>query len=320
MERTAAAPLVVVNPSASQLHDPARRERVTTSLLGAVEARTGRVPVLVDSTREATLAALAAASHAPLVAVAGGDGTIRDAAAALSGSAVPLAIVPAGTGNVFASALGIPRRAAEAVRLIETGTADAVDLGRVAWGGAGVAQAGEAVGGGAGGEMTFVVACGLGFDARVMVAATTELKRRLGFLAYVVVTMREAARLRPVRFRIEADGELNEVDGLVVLIANCGELIPGVVGPRHPIDPTDGLLDVFVVLGTGIASGLRGATESVLAAGPLPHRRSRALRFHARKVRVTADPPEPVQVDGDAHEADWLEAWVVPGALAVLRP
>ena len=168
--------------------------------------------------------------------------------------------------------------------------------------------------------MAFVVACGVGFDARVMAAATLDLKRRLGFLAYVVGTMREAARLRPVAFRIEADGEVHEVDGLVVLIANCGQLIPGLVGPRQPIDPTDGLLDVFVVTGTGIPSGLLGAAESVLAAGPPPHRRSRALRFHARRVRVTSDPQEPVQVDGDAHAARWLEATVRPGALTVLRP
>jgi diacylglycerol kinase family enzyme len=191
----------------------------------------------------------------------------------------------------------------------------------VSWGHAGAAgTAGIATPGEAAGEMTFVVACGVGFDARVMAAATTELKRRLGFLAYVVVTMREAARLRPARFRIETDDELHEVEGLVVLIANCGQLVPGLVGPRHPIDPTDGLLDVIVVLGTSIPSGLRGAAESVLAIGPPPHRQSQALRFHARRVRVSSDPPEPVQVDGDAHEAEWLEATILPGALTVLRP
>ena len=112
MDGSTASPLVIVNANASQLTDPARRERVTSSLLRAVESRTGRAPVLVDSTPEAARAALADAADAPLVAVAGGDGTIREASAALAGSGVPLAIVPAGTGNVFASALGIPRQAA----------------------------------------------------------------------------------------------------------------------------------------------------------------------------------------------------------------
>jgi diacylglycerol kinase family enzyme len=315
MEGRTGSPLVIVNPRASQLADAARRTRMTDAMLRAVEARTGRSPVLVDPTPEAARVALAAATDAPLVAVAGGDGTIRDAAAALAGSGVPLAIVPAGTGNVFASALGIPRRAADAIRRIETGSAHRVDLGRVAWGRAGATDPGEA-----GGEQTFVVACGLGLDARVVSAATTDLKRRLGFLAYVVATMQEAARLRPVSFRIDVDGDINEVQGLVVLIANCGQLIPGLVGPRHPIDPTDGLLDVIVIQGTGIASGLLGSAETLLATGRPPHRRARSLRFHARRVRVDANPPEPVQIDGDAHEADWLECEVLPGALTVLRP
>ena len=315
MEGRAASPLVVVNPNASQLTDRARRERVAESLLRAVEARTGRVPILVDTTPEAARDALAAATGAPLVAVAGGDGTIREAATALAGTGIPLAIVPAGTGNVFASALGIPRHAASATRWIETGRLDRLDVGTASWGRVDPSAPGDDVG-----QMGFVVACGVGFDARVMAAATPEMKRRLGFLAYAVGAMREASRLRPVAFRIEADDEVHEVHGLVVLIANCGQLIPGLVGPRHPIDPADGLLDVFVVQGTGIPSGLLGAAESVFASGPPPYRRSRALRFHARRVRVTSDPVEPVQVDGDAHEARWLEATVLPGALTVLRP
>jgi diacylglycerol kinase family enzyme len=45
-----------------------------------------------------------------------------------------------------------------------------------------------------------------------------------------------------------------------------------------------------------------------------------SVRLRARSVRVTADPPEPAQVDGDHHEADWLAAECVPAGLLVLRP
>jgi diacylglycerol kinase (ATP) len=315
MEGGTGTPLVIVNPTASRLADPVRRARVVEGLVAAVEARTGRTPTLADSTADVARAALAAATDAPLVAVAGGDGTIRETAAALSGSGVPLAIVPAGTGNVFAAALGIPRRTSDAVRLIETADPARIDLGTASWGASGAGHDAAADG-----SMTFGVACGTGFDARVMAAATTELKHRLGFLAYVVATMREAARLRPSTFEIVADDEHVQVTGLVVLIANCGQLIPGLVGPREPIDPTDGLLDVFVVTAGGVAGGIAGAAESLLAAGALPQRRRLSLRFRGRRIRVHAKPPEPVQVDGDAHEADWLEGTVVPGALTVLRP
>jgi diacylglycerol kinase (ATP) len=172
----------------------------------------------------------------------------------------------------------------------------------------------------AAGSRTFVVACGLGFDARVMAGATTSLKRRLGFGAYVLSTAREAARLRPVRFRIEADDKVYEVGGVVVMLANCGQLLPGLVGPRQPFDPADGLLDVVVIRATGAVGGFAGVAEVLLAGEEPPHRRARSMRVRARRVRVTSDPLEPVQVDGDHHEADWLSAESEPGALTVLRP
>jgi diacylglycerol kinase family enzyme len=317
MEGHAHPPVVVVNRVASRVADSSRRDRLVESVVAAVVARTGQTPIVVDASPEAAREALslAGAEATPLVVVIGGDGTIREAASALAGAGVPMAIVPAGTGNVFAAALGIPRRASDAVRLIAEGRPVAVDLGNAAWGGIvdGRQLAPE-------GSMAFAVACGIGFDARVMSTASTELKRRLGFFAYVVATLREATRLRQVAFRIEADGEVHEVNGLVVLVANCGQLIPGLIGPRHPIDPTDGLLDVIVITGTGIASGLAGSAETLVAAGPPPHRRTNSLRFHARRIRLTVDQPEPLQVDGDPAEADWLEARIVPGAASVLRP
>jgi diacylglycerol kinase family enzyme len=309
-------PLVVINPVASRVADPARRERLLGAIVDAVEERTGRVPVVVDESPAAAREALTAAGagNAPLAVAVGGDGTIRECAAVLAGTGVPIAIVPAGTGNVFAAALGIPRRPTDAVRLIADGRPDAIDLGAASWGGVidGVAAPAD-------GSMAFAVACGIGFDARVMTTATTEMKQRLGFFAYVVATLREAARLRPVSFRIDADGDVHEVHGLVVLIANCGQLIPGLIGPRHPLDPTDGLLDVIVVTAKGVSGGLVGAAESLLAGGP-SHRQPRSMRLRASRVSVVAEPREPVQIDGDAHEADWIEAVAVPGALTVLRP
>jgi diacylglycerol kinase (ATP) len=314
MEEQPSPPVVVVNPVASGIAAPARRGRVVASVVRAVEDRTGLAPVVVDSSPEAAREALSLARDAPLVAVVGGDGTIRESAAALAGSGVPIAIVPAGTGNVFAAALGIPRRIPDAVRVITEGRPQAVDLGRASWGR--VVDGREAA---ADGSMAFAVACGIGFDARVMSTASTELKRRLGFFAYVVATLREATRLKPVTFRIDADGDVHEVSGLVVLIANCGQLIPGLIGPRHPLDPTDGLLDVIVVAAGSLPGGLLGAAESLLAGGA-PHRQPRSLRLRAGRVRVVADPREPVQIDGDAHAADWLEGAALPGALTILRP
>ena len=317
MDPRPAPPLVVVNPTASRLHDPGRRDWIAASAAEAVLARTGRTPDVVDTSRDDAYAALAAAAagSSPLVAVLGGDGTVREAAARLAGSGVPLAIVPAGTGNAFAAALGIPRRISAALDLIGQGNQGLVDVGRASWGPARAGVPGEEAG-----SQIFVVACGLGFDARVMAAATTDLKRRLGFGAYVVAAVREATRLKAVRLVIEADGDVHDLSGFVVLLANCGQLIPGLVGPRRPIDPTDGLLDAIVVRATSVPGGIAGAVEALVAGDTPPTPGARALRLRASHIRVIADPPEPVQVDGDPHAADWLAADVLPRAMTILRP
>ncbi|HEX5013419.1 MAG TPA: diacylglycerol kinase family protein [Candidatus Limnocylindrales bacterium] len=308
------APLVVVNPVASKLAHEKRRGGIVDAVVAAVAARTGQAPDVAATTREAAAVALAAARHAPLVAVVGGDGTLREAAAALSGTGVPLAIVPAGTGNVFAAELGVPRGISGAIEVIRAGRPRPVDLGLATWG-----SAEDGVAGPPAGSNAFVVACGVGFDARVMARASAEHKRRLGFGAYIVAAIHEAASPRPTRFTIEADDETHEATGLVALVANCGQIIPGFVGPRHPIDPADGLLDVIVVTATTLPGGLLGAAEALLARGPTPHRHRRSLRLRAARVRITADPEQPVQVDGDAHRAAWLEARVNPGAITILR-
>ena len=308
----AGAPLILVNPGAARLADPAHRERVVADVAGAVERRYGRAPMVEAGGLEAARAALAGSDDAPVVVVVGGDGTVREAAEALIGRPTPLAIVPGGTGNVLAGALGI-RGVGPAVAAIREGRSRVLDLGRARWGtgtgGPGVAGATE--------ERLFVVACGMGLDARIMAAAASEWKRRMRFGAYVGAALRELVRLESARFRIVADGESMEVVGYLVLVANAGDLVPGRVGPRQPIDPTDGALDLIVLGGDGPLDALQGAAELMVRAGDL---QGRVIRRAVRSVRIEADPPQPIETDGDHHRPGWLEARVVPAGLTVIAP
>ena len=302
------APLLVINPRASRVRDPQHRRAVVELVADAIRTRTGAPPAIVEDTQDAAEAQLRALTTAPLVAVVGGDGTVRHAAGILAGGGIPLAIVPAGTGNVLAASLGI-RGFRSARDAIVGGTTRSIDLGLAEWGRSGAAQPD-------GGGM-FVVAAGTGLDARIMAAAHEDWKRRLRFGAYIGAAMREVLRSAPVDLVITADGERIERTGHLVLVANTGEIIPGRLGPRRPIDPSDGQLDLLVVTGRGIAGGLRSAADLLLRSGELD---GTTIRRRIHEVRIETDPPQPVETDGDVHPPGWLAARIAPHGVTLLVP
>ena len=157
----------------------------------------------------------------------------------------------------------------------------------------------------------------MGLDARIMAAAEHEWKRRMRFGAYIGAAVREILRLETARFHIEADGETLDIEGYLALVANAGELVPGRIGPRRPIDPADGRLDLIVLGGGNPVAGLRSAVELMVRSGELA---GGVVRRAVREVVIEAEPPQPIETDGDPHPAGRLEAEVIPGALTVLVP
>ena len=236
------------------------------------------------SVEDARIAFADAAARRPsLVVVAGGDGTVRQAAAALGGTGDPAGHrARAGPATSWPAGLRLGGPAAMA-RALPTAVERVVDLGQVTWG----ADPGSLLG-----VETFVVACGMGLDARIMDGTEPHLKRRFSFAAYMASAAREILRPRPSRFLVDVDGDVTELTGLAVLMANAGELIPGLLGPRQAIDPCDGRLEVLVLGGRERARG-----------GP---RRPRAAASDGRPARrgrappLGADDPRPGRT-GPAH-------------------
>ena len=157
----------------------------------------------------------------------------------------------------------------------------------------------------------------MGLDARIMAAAEHEWKRRMRFGAYIGAAVREVLRLETAHFHIEADGETLDIEGYLVLVANAGELVPGRIGPRRPIDPADGRLDLIVLGGGNPVGALRSAVELMVRSGELA---GDVVRRAVTEVRIDATPAQPIETDGDPHPAGSLEATVIPGALTILVP
>ncbi len=322
MDRSAYA-LAVVNPRSRLLAGEGRRADVERAVRDAVRARTGADLVWVDGDRASLEVAVDAAivGRAPVVVAIGGDGTIRIAAERLVGTGIPLAVVPGGTGNLFSGALGLPLRRAAAIRAIAEGDERDVDAGAVSW----TVELGLAGGEGrtgppTSGRGTFIVACGSGFDARVMAAAGEATKRRVGRAAYFAAAASLVPALTAHAHRIEVDGEVHEVMALAVLVVNAGELIPGLVAPRLPISATDGLFDLLVVRGSGVARGLVGGLELLARTQVGWSGTGSSLRAWGRHVAVSSAPPEVIEVDGDVLGRGSFVADVLPGALRVVVP
>jgi diacylglycerol kinase family enzyme len=273
-------------------------------LCHATAARAGWTPEFhVTGKAEAGVAAArdAAADGADLVVAVGGDGTVRGCAEGLANTGIPLGIVPAGTGNLLASTLGIPAhaRAALAVVFGPRGTRCAdrrIDL---------------ATADGA----PFTAMAGMGLDAAVV--AATRLKHHFGWLAYAMSGAVHLA-LPSARFTISVDGGAPvERDARSVVVGNSG-LLPGgfTLLPDARID--DGLLDVGILAPHGPFGWPKVATRVLTHSR---HQDRHLTRFQARTVQITAHSVLPREVDGELVAPDrTLTVSVQPGALVVRAP
>jgi diacylglycerol kinase (ATP) len=280
------------------------------------------------------LARQAVAAGARLVFAAGGDGTVRACAQALSGTGIPLAIVPLGTANLTARALGIPSRAERALEAGFGGRDRQIDLARA--GGDGI-DGGELLGrdgggrgpsggdgGGRGpsggdgaGGISFTAMAGIGLDAAVVGTARAPHKRRLGWLAYAAAGLTQLG-WTPREFTVRLDGgEPVRRRARCVVVGNVG-LLPGGFWLLPEARCDDGRLDVGILAPAG-ALGWPRVAGRVLTRS---RHQDRALeRFQARQVTISAGADLPRQIDGEViAPGRTLTVSVCPGALTIRQP
>jgi YegS/Rv2252/BmrU family lipid kinase len=293
--------LLITNPVASRT-DELTWHRVAETLERAGWSTQLAITGGPDDAR--SLAAQAVVAGLDAVAVFGGDGTTMQAAGALVGTDVALALIPGGTGNVLAGNLRIPSDPVRAARLLFRGRRRVIDLGRVVL---------------PDGEHYFGVAVGAGIDARIMGETALVHKRRWGIGAYFATTLRVLPDLRSTPCVVTVDGEILETNAALVMIMNCGEMIPPLVRVRPEINPEDGLLDMVTITADSPWQGLRGLFRVILDGRRGEIRKTPYIRY-ARGVKFTVESrePLPVQFDGDPIGGTPFTAEVVPRALTVM--
>jgi len=223
----------------------------------------------------------------------GGDGLVNLATQVVAGTGVPMGIVPAGTGNDVARALGIPRDdPLAATDLVVTGRTRQVDLGRA-------------------GDRWFAGVLGSGFDSMVNERAN-RMTWPSGRSRYNLAIVAELRVFRPVPFVLELDGERWETAAMLVAVGNGPSYGGGMkVCPDARLD--DGLLDVTVLGPISKAEFLR-VFPTVYKGTHVGHpavtvRRARTVVLSSAGVTAYAD--------GERVSALPVTCEVVPGALQV---
>jgi diacylglycerol kinase (ATP) len=234
---------------------------------------------------------------AELVFAWGGDGTVRRCIDEIAGSDATLAVVPAGTANLLATNLGIPKDIEGAVAVGLRGDRRRIDVGRFE-------------------EERFAVMAGAGFDA-AMIRDADDLKQRIGRAAYLWSGSKHL-RTKAFDAEIEVDG-VDWYEGSItcVLLGNLGDVFGG-VDLFPDARPDDGMLDLGVVTAEGLVQWTR--TLARTAVGD-PNRSPFVRTTKGKSVKVELDRKVRYELDGgDRSKVKSFEVEVEAGALSVCVP
>ena len=312
---------------AAVIYNPVKVER--DDLHSAIAADTGSwgPPMWLETSEDdpgSGVAAQAVEAKVDLVIAAGGDGTVRAVAEALQGTGIPLALVPSGTGNLLARNLDLVlddlRLSIDVAlngvdRTIDVGV---IDLERED---------------GSRDRHSFVVMAGVGIDAKMIENTNEDLKKRVGWLAYVDAitrSMRDTSQLR-LRFQLDR-GATQHLRAHTVIIGNCGSLPANMLLiPDARID--DGLFDIVFLRPKGFVGWVQiwwrvawenGIIRKTKAGRKLmgETKEIRALEYDtASDMTARFARAETIQLDGDTFgKIVAFRAWADPLSVRVRVP
>jgi diacylglycerol kinase family enzyme len=293
---------VVINPSKFTDVDEVK------AIVAAGAARAGwNAPLWFETSVEDSGTAAgreALEAGADLVCAMGGDGTVRAVAGVLRGTGVPYGLLPSGTGNLLARNLGLPLNSLDdALEIALLGQERAIDVGTATF------DDGE--------ERTFVVMGGVGLDAQIMDNTDDELKKKVGWGAYV-------AAGAPALFKggfeatLTIDGETEEpTDCLMVLACNCSSVVANIeLATGAVLD--DGDLELVMLRPNAVAGWLGVAID---VATRNRNGLASLKQWPGREFELELDQPVLAELDGDpVGETRRGRFGVDPGSLIVRLP
>lgn len=289
--------VAIINPVSGAGADPETASRRVALLERHLRRRSidARIVVSEYAGHARAIAAAARADGASLVIAWGGDGTVNEVGSVLMSTRTSFAIIPSGSGNGLAAALGLPRAPDEAIDVALSGMDRAIDVGEI------------------GGRPFFNIA-GVGFDAAIAERFNARAAGRRGMGPYVSIGVHEAFTYQASRYRIALDGTSLETTALLVAFANGQDYGNRVtIAPHARVD--DGRLEAVIVEDRGVLDRLWSGRH--LAFGTAA--RARGVTFHSvTRAEIASDIPMMFHVDGEVGApAECLRVCVHPACLRV---
>ncbi len=251
-----------------------------------------------------TLAREAAQAGVPLVVAVGGDGTLHEVVNGLLGTSSTLGLIPFGTGNDFARALGLHGDLDTACRAVAQGDTRRVDIGTV-------------LGRGMDSPRHFLVICGTGYVAQTARTVNAGIRYLSGAAAYVLGAILTLRTFRPFQLTLSLDSGAAQVSSAMFVSVCNTETTGGGMKIAPGAQPDDGLLDICLVQSVPKTTLLYQLTQ-VFAGKHVGHPAVSMLR--ASRVTLDADPPQPLLIDGEVIGTTPATVTLARHALAIKVP
>ena len=264
----------------------------------------GGVALKVEQTRgpgdAAALARGAVRAGATDVVVRGGDGTVHEAIQGLAGAGLRVLVWPAGTANVLARQLGLPRGAREAAAVFARGNTRRISLGLAT-----AERTGE--------RRYFFMLAGVGLDASVVGSVRPGLKRRAGEAAFWYAGLGHLARWEPREFTVEVGGE--RLAATYAAVGKAPRYGGGLaITPRARLDAPE--FEVCVINTRSRLRYLRLLGHALRAGAP---EGTPGVTFR-RAARLRCEGDAPVQADGELIGGLPMTFEIAPEGLEVIVP
>lgn len=232
------------------------------------------------------------------VVAVGGDGTVNEVFNGIVGTEAVLGIIPAGTGNGFARAIGLPLRVNKACKVLIEGDVKSIDIGKMD-------------------DRYFLGTAGIGFDALISRFAGKKLGPVRGMWIYFIAGALVFRRYKAQSIGLEIDSRKVEVRPLIIAVANTTRY-----GGRALIAPDarpdDGLFDICVIQQMG-ALKLLWHLPKLFKGKHI--KLSNVTVYRGKNVTITASKPMPVHVDGEAIDScSSMKFTLLPNILKMLVP